>query len=84
MVVRVSSEQEIEGRNRGAVRGNRMIGMVSASIWNDNTEARAETIFMSDILSAPATSTAFNNYYNTREGYWFLCLGTVAELFNEK
>lgn len=63
MVVGVSCAQEIEGRNRGAVRGSRMIGMVSASIWNDNTEARAQAIFMSDILSALATSTMFDNYY---------------------
>lgn len=83
MVVRVSCAQQTGGRNREG--SNRMIGMVSASIWNDNTEARAETIFMSDILSAPATSTVSDNYYNTREeGYWFLWLGTVEELLHEK
>ena len=74
----VCCSQETEGRNGGAVWGSRMIGMVSASIWKDNTEARAEAIFMSDILSASATSTTSDNYYNTREGYWLLWLASVA------
>lgn len=36
--------------------------MVSASIWNDNTEPSAAAIFISDILLAPVTSSRSNNY----------------------
>lgn len=45
----------------------------------DNTGARAEAIFVSDISSDPATSSASNNYGTGEEGYWFVCSRTLAK-----